>query len=175
MSDRKDGLFIRGDGRLDFEVIGKEKTFRSLLDRLSEKQENVNGTHRREGFAIKRQNHDTIYPACISQLDIDQLGHKYRRSHYAIIVADPDAKFDEELDLSSLYGLSKSEASILSGLVIGKTIEQIAETRRTKPSTVRTTLKNACRKLGVSRQQDIIRLVLSGPHGVYNGALQLGE
>lgn len=61
--------------------------------------------------------------------------------------------------LKALYGLSSTEAKLLISLAKGMTLAQAATAREVSRETVRTQLKNACRKLGVSRQTDAVRLI----------------
>jgi DNA-binding NarL/FixJ family response regulator len=58
--------------------------------------------------------------------------------------------------LQSGYGLTAAEVGIALGLARGLCIEQIAEERATSLWTVRTQLRSACAKLGVSRQAELV-------------------
>lgn len=58
--------------------------------------------------------------------------------------------------LQAAYGLTAAEAGIALGLSQGLSIEQIAQERATSLWTVRTQLRSACAKLGVSRQAELV-------------------
>lgn len=65
--------------------------------------------------------------------------------------------------LRDLYGLSAAEAELLSMLVQGNSVSEIADLRRVSIETIRSQLKRLMSKMEVSRQADLVRLVLSGP------------
>jgi DNA-binding CsgD family transcriptional regulator/PAS domain-containing protein len=65
--------------------------------------------------------------------------------------------------LSEVYDLTPAEGVLLTYLVQGSTPAEIAEAREVSPETVRGQLKSLMTKLGVSRQADLVRLVLAGP------------
>lgn len=65
--------------------------------------------------------------------------------------------------LAQLYNLSPSEAELLARLVEGKNLSEIADLRQVSVYTARTQLKAIMSKLGISRQVDLVRLVMSGP------------
>lgn len=70
-----------------------------------------------------------------------------------------------ETSLQALYGLSFSEANLLIALANGATLSQISAHRGRAIETVRSQLKSACSKLGVSRQADAVRLVCRVGYG----------
>jgi DNA-binding CsgD family transcriptional regulator len=81
-----------------------------------------------------------------------------------VFVADPDARaraLSEQL--MTLWRLSPSEAALVEALVGGETLRQYANRRGVALSTVRTQLQSASGKLGVKRQADVVRMVLSSP------------
>ena len=61
----------------------------------------------------------------------------------------------------SRYSLTASEVDILQRLSAGATVVEIGCARQSSPETVRSHLKSAKRKVGVSRQVDLVRLVLN--------------
>ncbi len=63
--------------------------------------------------------------------------------------------------LSQVYGLTASEAAIAMGLARGQTVEELATARKTSVNTVRHQTKQVMAKLGVKRQADVIRAVVS--------------
>lgn len=68
--------------------------------------------------------------------------------------------------LQGVFKFTNAETRVVVALVNGLTVEQIANQNDVKPSTVKSHLKNVFGKTGVNRQQDLIRLVLSGPYSV---------
>lgn len=63
--------------------------------------------------------------------------------------------------LTSLYGLTDAEGRIASALSGGHSIESAAALLGMRPATARSHLKHVFRKLGVNRQQDLVRLLTS--------------
>lgn len=63
--------------------------------------------------------------------------------------------------LTSFYGMTETEGRLASALSGGHSIDSAAALLEMKPSTARFHLKAVFRKLGVSRQQDLVRLLAS--------------
>lgn len=65
-----------------------------------------------------------------------------------------------------LFGLSRAEAAIAGGLMEGRRPEEIAERRNLRITTVRTHICSIYLKTGMSRQAELVRLLLQvgGPH-----------
>lgn len=66
-------------------------------------------------------------------------------------------------DWAECYGLTKAELGILSCLVVGDDINQIAKGRVISIYTARTQLKSAMSKIGVKRQSQLMRLAWTSP------------
>lgn len=69
--------------------------------------------------------------------------------------------------LAQLYDLSPAEAELLARLVEGRSLNEIADLRQVSIYTARTQLKTIMNKLNISRQADLVRLVMSGPGAIY--------
>lgn len=77
-------------------------------------------------------------------------------------MSDPGRPFDaSEQDLAALFQFTRAESGVASALVNGLSVEQIAERHQVSRETVRTQLKSIFGKLGVSKQQDVVRLLLN--------------
>jgi len=63
--------------------------------------------------------------------------------------------------LTSIYGLTETEARLASALSGGHSVESAAALLEMRPSTARFHLKAVFRKMGVGRQQDLVRLLTS--------------
>lgn len=79
-----------------------------------------------------------------------------------VIVHDPSAHAcaDEKM-LVCLYGLTETEARVASALSGGHSLESAAALLRVRPSTARAHLKAVFRKVGVNRQQDLVRMLVT--------------
>ncbi len=81
-----------------------------------------------------------------------------------LVVSDGEAELTSAAGrLRDLYGLSDAESKLAVALARGITVKQWAEKRRVSIETVRWQLKQVFGKTGVSRQSDLMRLVLLGP------------
>ena len=65
--------------------------------------------------------------------------------------------------LADAYGLTVSEARLLSALMDGKRLEDAATELRVSVNTVKTHLQNIFRKTETRRQSELLSLVLTGP------------
>jgi DNA-binding CsgD family transcriptional regulator len=82
----------------------------------------------------------------------------------AVLVCDPEARTAvEESSLHQLYRLTRTEARLVAALARGERLEAAARALGVTLRTGRTYLKRVFVKMGVSRQADLMRLVLSGP------------
>ena len=61
--------------------------------------------------------------------------------------------------LGQLYGLTGAELEVLTGLVNGMAVEQVAQLKGRSIATVRTQVRSLLAKTGSERQSDLIRLV----------------
>ncbi len=65
--------------------------------------------------------------------------------------------------LTQFFGLSKAEARVAAGIVEGRRLQEIARASDVRMPTVRTQLRAALKKIGVTRQADLVRVVLALP------------
>jgi DNA-binding CsgD family transcriptional regulator/PAS domain-containing protein len=72
--------------------------------------------------------------------------------------------------LSQLFGLSKAEARVAAGIAEGRRLTEIAEEFDVRMPTVRTQLRAVLKKVGASRQADLVRIVLALPPMLPTGA-----
>ena len=79
-----------------------------------------------------------------------------------VLVVEPGStvQLDAELVASAL-GLTETESQVAVALAMGKTVSDVAKERGQKVSTTRFHVKQIHTKLGISRQADLIRLVLT--------------
>ena len=102
-------------------------------------------------------------PSCavrVSPIHGGECGRLLRPS-VLVVVSDPvgTADLDEEL-LRELYGLTPAEAHAAATLLDGHSIHSAAQRLGIAPETMRSHLKSVFRKMGVSRQQDLVRRLI---------------
>jgi DNA-binding CsgD family transcriptional regulator len=84
------------------------------------------------------------------------------RARVTVVVSDPTAvRAPMEATLSVAYGLTRAESRMVARLVDGATVGATAEQLGISLNTARTHLKRAMAKTGVSRQTDLVRLLLT--------------
>ncbi|MEE8289407.1 MAG: helix-turn-helix transcriptional regulator [Nitrosomonadaceae bacterium] len=97
--------------------------------------------------------------AHLMTLDLDYEGAKV-----AVFLSDPNLQQPISIpNLVSVYGLTPSEAQVAISMANGHSIEDIANTSNHSAHTIRSQLKATFRKTGVSRQSELIKLLLTGP------------
>ncbi len=87
-------------------------------------------------------------------------------SDRSVVLLSTDAKAPEKLTseaLQSLFGLSPAESTITLAITRGERIDDAAEACGITVSSARTYLKRIFLKTGVSRQSDLVKLVLTSP------------
>ncbi|HEY3917561.1 MAG TPA: LuxR C-terminal-related transcriptional regulator [Stellaceae bacterium] len=72
--------------------------------------------------------------------------------------------------LSQLFGLSKAEARVAAGIAEGRRLTEIAQEFDVRMPTVRTQLRAVLKKVGATRQADLVRIVLALPPMAPTGA-----
>lgn len=83
-----------------------------------------------------------------------------------LYLSDPGATFNaSEEQLMETFGLSRREAGIAIALTNGLDLKEISAQKGVSLATVRTQLKGVFHKLGVNKQQDIIRILLGSGMG----------
>jgi len=81
----------------------------------------------------------------------------------ALFVTDPEEKrISGAKALEKLYGLTQSEAEILRLLSMGMSLEEAADERGVSMNTARSHIKHMFSKTGVSRQGELVRMILNG-------------
>ncbi len=92
-----------------------------------------------------------------------------------VLIADPEGQSPSDKDLAEVFGLTPAESRIATGLIAGRKLNEIAADCGVRITTARTHLRNISKKVGVSRQTDLVRalagmLLISGqqprPHSV---------
>ena len=79
----------------------------------------------------------------------------------SLMVSDPSRKNVASVDdISIALNLTRSEARVVYGLIVGGSVDEAAEMAGVSLSTARTYLKNVFSKTGVSRQAELVRLVM---------------
>ena len=88
----------------------------------------------------------------------------YDGAKVAVFISDPNLQQPISIDaLVSVYGLTPSEAQVAISLANGHSIDEIANTSSHSTHTIRSQLKSVFRKTGVTRQSELIKMLITGP------------
>lgn len=88
----------------------------------------------------------------------------YEGAQVAVFLSDPNLQQPISVNnLVSVYNLTPSEAQVAISIANGHSIEDIARTSNHSTHTIRSQLKSIFKKIGVSRQSELIKLLLTGP------------
>jgi DNA-binding CsgD family transcriptional regulator len=88
----------------------------------------------------------------------------YEGAQVAVFLSDPNLKQPISVpNLVSVYKLTPSEAQVAISIANGYCIEDIATNSHHSAHTIRSQLKSTFKKTGVSRQSELIKLLLTGP------------
>lgn len=88
----------------------------------------------------------------------------YEGAKVAVFITDSNLQQPISIDsLVCVYGLTQSEAQVAISLTNGHSIEEIATSSCHSIHTIRNQLKSVFRKTNVSRQSELIKLLLTGP------------
>lgn len=88
----------------------------------------------------------------------------YEGAQVAVFISDPDLEQPISAEnLISVYSLTRSEAQVAISLTNGHSLDEIAKLSNHSVHTIRSQLKSVFSKTGVSRQSELIKLLLTGP------------
>jgi DNA-binding CsgD family transcriptional regulator len=88
----------------------------------------------------------------------------YEGARVAVFISDPNMAQPISVDnLVSVYKLTPSEAQVAISIANGHSVESIAKKSNHSAHTIRSQLKSTFKKTGVSRQSELIKLLLTGP------------
>lgn len=153
-----DGL-ICADGRLQCRLPAQQP----LLDRLIAAALSNDAKVARGGWArLHRASRRRPYLCFVSML----AGGGELIADFApramVVIGDPDESvLPDEQALRQLYGLTDSEARVATALASGHSLQSAAEYLNVSHETLRSHLKHIFRKLGIGRQQDLVRALAS--------------
>ncbi len=124
-------------------------------------QRDVATQHLAQG--LRHPDHNLPLTVIVSTLnnDAELTSSAARRGRVALYICDPDVGSNLSAEvLDDLYQLTPAEASVAISLVNGLGLKEIAGEKGVSLETVRAQLKQIFLKLGVNKQQDVIRVLL---------------
>ena len=152
-----DGLALEG-GRLKTAVL----TEQSRLDSMIRSAIVPLGSPGSGWTRISRQSGRLPYAVFAAPLNVTD--EELTSAHAKVLLMVPDTSEHRRARvdmLTEIYGLTETEARLASALSGGHSLETAAALLAMQATTARTHLKAVFRKLGVNRQQDLVRLLTS--------------
>ena len=111
---------------------------------------------------VSRINGGPPYAVFIAPLKIEDEDFLAQGARVLVIVHDTgEHRQTDGAMLAAVYGLTDAEARLAGALSAGHSLESAAAKLGVQVTTARTQLKSVFRKVGVNRQQDLIRLLTS--------------
>ena len=150
-----DGLCANG-GRLNASLSSEQ----AALDRLIRDASCVELKGRGGWTRVSRTNGGPPYAIFVAPLNIQDEELLAQSAKVLVIVHDTgEHRQADAAMLGGVYGLTEAEARLASALSAGHSIESAAANLGVQVTTARSQLKSVFRKVGVNRQQDLVRLL----------------
>lgn len=93
----------------------------------------------------------------------DEITARGESGAVALYVCDPESSINVPADaLKSIYGMTDAEAGVATMIVNGLSIKEISQLNGVSVETVRSQLKSIFTRMGVKKQQDMIRVLVGG-------------
>jgi DNA-binding CsgD family transcriptional regulator len=152
-----DGICM-ADGRLSAAHPSEQEALDRLISDSDSSQLTGNGGWTR----VSRPNGGPPYAIFVAPLNVQDEELLAQTARVLVIVHDTGEhrKADAAM-LAGVYGLTDAEARLASALSAGHSIESAAADLGVQVTTVRSQLQAVFRKIGVNRQQDLMRLLAS--------------
>jgi DNA-binding CsgD family transcriptional regulator len=165
---RKHPALSLKDDRLRAYFAGEQKMLTQLIEQLMDIDPRE-VTSRNQAMALRHPQREHPLMLMLAPVEHSGLpGYEHSRAgNVAIFLSDPESTFSMPAEsLNRLYGLTPAEANVAIQLANGLSPKDIAENNGVGNETVRSQLKSIFSKLGVQKQQDVIRLLLSQSPGL---------
>jgi DNA-binding NarL/FixJ family response regulator len=151
---RGDGLIIRNGRHEASGVLDSDKLAKLIAEAADEKAGAAVGR-----MLVGRRGGRPAYTLTVAPLGAELAVQE--RPLVMIFVTDPDELSPSEKDLAEFFGLSPAESRVAAAMMAGKTLRNIASASGMRITTLRTQLSSISRKVGVTRQTELIRVLAS--------------
>ena len=165
MNDRARGLLLKGDGLFDQggHLHARLPADEARLQRLLASALPVNDLPAASGsMTVRRASKVPRLTVHVMPASGYPLGYGLWRVAAIVLIVEPGGHSHVDSGLvAAVLGLTPAEGRIAALLAGGHTVRNIASMTGTKESSIRSHMKRIYSKRGISRQADLIRLVLS--------------
>ena len=154
--------FTTQHGALTPLTEGAGDAFHNLLRKASPHHNGRRDPGRENALTLPRNNGSAALQIVANPIPPDLAART--GAEVLMLVSDPDAErhFPDAV-LRDLYRLTAAESEVANGLLMGYSVQEIASLRKVSVGTVRIQLKSILAKTGVTRQSDLVRLLMSVP------------
>lgn len=155
-------LTINSNGQIHAHYPQENQHFQALLAQLVT-TDRRDVTTRNQAIGLHHPDREHALNLMLAPLENSPDHEDQSAGGVALYLCDPDSTFNLPAEaLRSLYDMTPTEASVAMGLVNGLSTMQISEQHGVSVETIRSQLKSIYLKMGVNKQQDVIRTLLSG-------------
>lgn len=161
---RRDGLTLLSDG---LHAAARNETTK-LRNAIAAVSSHAVAAVQRPGtlLLISRPSGAKSFEVLVSPLPPSSMLGKGRPAA-ALFITDPDGQSDlDGQRLRELFGLTPAEIRLVMALVRGQSVEEYAQNTGVSANTARTHVKRIYSKTGVSRQSELVRLLLKSSAGI---------
>jgi len=157
--DQGAGLSLR-DGRLMIEGREFNKELQSALATIIKAQKNGETSVVR-ALRVPRPGERSDLGLVIKPVPLSEWSEGQSSPSAAVFISDPDLKESTSRQvLGELFDLTPAEANLATLLARGLSLAQVSDAQHISQHTARAQLKSIFAKMGVSRQAELVRLVL---------------
>ncbi|WP_431024945.1 helix-turn-helix transcriptional regulator [Halomonas sp. H5] len=148
-------------GRLEAEFGPENRQLQKLIKEAIAKSTSRD-PHMAEAMSIMQSTGGEALGAVIQSIPISEWSEGGVRPAVALFLRNPERSARAPQDvIRQLYGLTPSETALAAQLVDGFTLEETAENLGIKRNTARAHLRSIFSKTGVTRQTELVRLLLN--------------
>lgn len=152
-----DGLTVHG-GRLSAALSSEQARLDSMIRSATVPMD----SSARGWTRVTRPSGRPPYAVFIAQLSIEDGELGAEDAKVLVMVHDTAQHHEVSVEmLAAVYGLTETEARLASAISAGHSLESAAALLHVQIATARSHLKSVFAKLGVNRQQDLVRLLTS--------------
>jgi DNA-binding CsgD family transcriptional regulator len=159
--ERSDALTLRDGALIATHTSCREPLRKLLHDAALPESPNWHG---KPAHALSLERSSGRLPLQLLASPLPPGNRQHSKADLVLLVTDPEQPVDyPDGVLRALYGLTPAQTEIANGLLTGYTLDEIACLRKVSIGTVRQQLKTIMSKTGVSRQSDLVKLLMTLP------------
>lgn len=159
--DKKDGISIVA-GALKVHYVSENRELQRMIDKaLRASNEAEDGSLSTKVLSITRPSKCTKLSILVRPIPLGVMSSGLHRPSVAVFIRDPDSPLERPVDaVRQLFGFTPAEASLALLLANGLTLDEAAAKLDIKKNTVRSQLRSIFSKTGVTRQTELVRVLL---------------